>query len=82
MLSIPDPMRPSSCVLHDANLRRPQHPTVQLEALLLCVEARAILLVRLRRLEDRLMHIGVEFLGFVTWVEALEAVLLQRADED
>lgn len=53
----------SLCVLHNANLRRPQNSPIQLESLLLRVEAAAILLVRLRRLEDRLMNVGIELLS-------------------
>jgi len=69
-------------VLYNANLGRPQCPAVELEALLLCVEASSVLLVRLRRLEDSLVDVGVELLGRLAGVESLQAVLLQRVDED
>lgn len=69
-------------VLHNANLRRPQHPSIQLEALLLGMEAASIFLIRLGRLEDRLMHIRVEFLSRLAGVESLESMLLQRVDQD
>jgi hypothetical protein len=66
------------CVLHNANLGRPQCPAVESEALLLCMEASPILLIRLRSLENRLMDIGVELLSSFRGVESLQAVLLQR----
>jgi hypothetical protein len=69
-------------VLDHANLGRPQHPPVEQESLLLRVEANSILLVRLRRLEHGLVHIRVELLTRITGVEALEAVFLQRANQD
>jgi hypothetical protein len=72
----------SLCVLYNANLGRSQCPSVELEALLLCVEASSILLVRLRRLENSLVDVGVKLLGCLTGVESLQAVLLQRVDED
>lgn len=50
-------------VLHHADLCRSQHPAVELEALLLRVEAAAVLLVRLGCLEDGLVDIGVELLA-------------------
>jgi hypothetical protein len=46
------------------------------------VEANAIFLVRLRRLEHGLMDIRVELLARITGVEALEPMLLQRANQD
>lgn len=72
----------SLSVLYNANLGRSQCPAVELEALLLCVEASSVLLVRLRRLEDRLVDVGVELLGRLAGVESLQTVLLQRVDED
>lgn len=70
------------CVLHNADLGRPQHPSVELEALLLCVEAASILLVWLRRLEHGLVHIGVELLARLGGVEAFQTMLLQGGDQD
>lgn len=46
------------------------------------MEAHAVLLVRHRRHEDGLVNIGIEFLVRGAGVEALEAVLLERGDED
>jgi hypothetical protein len=66
------------CVLHNANLGRPQRPAVESEALLLCMEASPILLIRLRGLENRLMNIGVELFSSFRGVESLQAMLLQR----
>jgi len=72
----------SLSVLYNANLGRSQCPAVELEALLLCVEASSVLLIRLRRLEDSLVDVGVELLGRLAGVESLQTVLLQRVDED
>jgi len=71
-----------SCVLDHANLGRPQHPPIEHEPLLLRVKANPFLLVRLRRLENRLMHIGIELLARITGVEALKTVFLQRANQN
>lgn len=49
------------CVLDNAYLGRPQHPAIECEAFLLGVEAGAIFLVGLRRLENSLVEVGVEF---------------------
>lgn len=76
------PMMSGLSVLYHANLGRSQCPSVELEALLLCVEASSVLLVRLRRLEDSLVNVGVELLGRLAGVESLQAVLLQRINED
>lgn len=69
-------------VLDDADLGGPQHAAIEHETLLLCVEAGAVLLVRHGRLEDGLVDVGVELLGRLAGVEALEAVLLEGAQED
>jgi hypothetical protein len=63
-------------ILDNTNLRGPQNAAVEHEALLLCVEANAILLLGLRRHEDGLMHIGVELLASLAGVESFQAVLL------
>jgi hypothetical protein len=70
------------CVLHNAHLRGPQHPSVKHKPLLLRVEANAIFLIRLGRLEHGLMDIGVEFLARIAGIEALKSMLLQRANQD
>lgn len=41
-----------------------------------------ILLVRLRRLENSLMHIRIEFLSLDTGVHALESMFLERLHQD
>lgn len=46
------------------------------------MENGAILLIRLGRHENRLMGIGIELLKLDRGIEALEAVLLQRAHQD
>jgi hypothetical protein len=70
------------CVLHNTHLRGPQHSSIQQKSLLLRVEANAIFLVRLGRLEHRLMHIRVELLARIAGVEALQPMLLQRANQN
>lgn len=70
------------CVLYNADLRRAQYAPIEREALLLRVEHGAVLLVRLRGVEDGLVLVGVEALAVDGRVEALEAVLLERAHED
>lgn len=69
-------------VLDNANLGRSQCPSVELETLLLSVEASTVLLVGLRRLENGLVNVGVELLCGFAGVESLQAVLLKRVDED
>lgn len=69
-------------VLYNAHLCCPQHSSVQEKALLLGVEAHAVLLVRHGRLEHSLVYIRVKLLTLLAGVEALEAVLLQRRHED
>jgi hypothetical protein len=46
------------------------------------METASILLVGLRRLEYGLMHIRVKLLSRLTWVESLEAMFLERVDQD
>jgi hypothetical protein len=55
-------LRIRSSILHNSDLRRPQHPSIQPKSLLLRVETRPILLVRLRRLEHSFVHIRIELL--------------------
>jgi hypothetical protein len=70
------------CVLHNAHLRRPQNSSIQQKSLLLRVEANAVFLVRLGRLEHRLVHVRVELLARITGVEAFQPMLLQRANQN
>lgn len=58
-------------VLDNANLGRSQCPSVELETLLLSVEASTVLLVGLRRLENGLVNVGVELLCGFAGVESL-----------
>src|SRR5262245_6977950 len=60
-------------VLDDTDLGGAQHPTVELEALLLDVEDGVVLLVGLRRHEGSLVLVGVKL--DTAGVETLEAVL-------
>jgi hypothetical protein len=69
-------------VLDNADLCGAEDAAVELEALLLGEEDDTVLLVGLGRLEDGLVDVGVELLGRLGGVEALEAVLLERVDED
>lgn len=69
-------------VLDDANLGRPQHTSVEQEALLLGEEDNVVLLARLGRHEDSLVDVGVELLALLGGIEALKAVLLQCVDQD
>ena len=69
-------------VLDNANLGRPQHTSVEVEALLLGEEDGAVLLAWLRRHEDSLVNVGVELFAGLGGVEALEAVLLECVDQD
>lgn len=69
-------------VLDNADLGGPQGAAVQEEAFLLGEEDRAVLLSWLGSHENSLMDIGVELLAGLGGIEALEAVLLQRVDED
>ena len=69
-------------VLHNADLGGPQDAAVQVEALLLGEEDGAVLLARLRSHEDSLVNVGVELVAGLGGIEALQAVLLQRADQD
>lgn len=69
-------------VLDNADLGGPQDAAVQVEALLLGEEDGAVLLARLRGHEDSLVNIGVELVAGLGGIEALQAVLLQRADQD
>lgn len=69
-------------VLDDADLGGAENTAVKQEALLLGVEAGAILLVGHGRLEDGLVDVGVELLALGGGVEALETVLLEGGDED
>jgi hypothetical protein len=72
----------SLCVLNNAHLRRPQHPSIKLKSLLLRMKASPIHLIRLRRLEYRLMDIRIKLLALNTRVEAFKSVLLQSVDQD
>ena len=46
------------------------------------MEARPILLIRLRRHENRFVDIRIELLRALTWVEPLQTVLLECVDKD
>lgn len=71
---------PDLCVLHHSNLGGAQHPTVELEALLLNKEDGVVLFALLCSHKCRLVLIRVELLA--DGVEALEAVLLECVLED
>jgi len=63
-------------------LRRSQYPSLELEALLLRVEHRVILLARHRRHEGRLMLVRVELVALDTGVKPLQTMFLQRRHQD
>ena len=67
-------------VLDDADLGRPKHAAVELEALLLDIEDGVILLSLLRAHEGGLVLVRVELLA--GGVETLQAVLLEGVHED
>jgi len=73
--------KPRLGVLHHTNLCRPQYPSIELEPLLLRMEANAIRLVGLWRHEDGLMNIRIELLATFARVESLEPMFLQRIDQ-
>lgn len=60
----------------------PQYSTIQHETLLLGMEAGVVLLLRLWHHKGSLMLVWVELVAVLTWVESLQAVLLQCVDED
>jgi hypothetical protein len=67
-------------VLDDTDLGGAQHPTIELEALLLNKEDGSVLLIRLGSHESSLLLVGVELLALR--VKTLETVLLKGVHED
>lgn len=61
-------------VLNHTNLRRPNHPSIQLKPFLLRHKHRPILLPRHRCLKNRLMQIGIELCSLRCRIEPHESV--------